>query len=323
MEQVGQGYGPEPGYTRERYEGALAGLAVGDAVGVTLEFTKPGAFQPIDDMVGGGPFGLKPGEWTDDTSMALCLADSLLACGGFDPLDQMRRYRDWYRNGYRSSKGYCFDIGNATAEAIERFERTGKPFSGSTDPYSAGNGAIMRLAPVPLYYAANTAEAVRFSAESSMTTHGALECVDACKYLGALIVGAVSGYSKERLLGGELDLPADEPLADAIEAIRGGSFKRKQPPDIRGTGYVVQSLEAALWAFHNSGSFKEGLLLAVNLGEDSDTTGAVYGQLAGAHYGISSIPASWLDKLVMKETILELAGKLFERCRHTNEGSKQ
>lgn len=293
-----------------RYEGALAGLAVGDAVGTTLEFTKPGTFQPIDDMVGGGPFGLKPGEWTDDTSMALCLADSLLACGGFDSSDQMRRYRSWYRDGYRSSKGYCFDIGNATAEAIQRFERTGQPFSGSTDPHSAGNGSIMRLAPVPLYYAGSTVDAVRLSAESSKTTHGARECVDACKYLGALIVGAVSGCSKERLLGGEPDFLGDGPLAGAIQSIRDGSFKRKRPPDIRGTGYVVQSLEAALWAFHNSTGFKEGLLLAVNLGEDSDTTGAVYGQLAGAFYGISAIPAAWLDKLAMKETILELAGAL-------------
>lgn len=295
------------------------GLAAGDAVGTTLEFTQPGAFRPIDDMVGGGPFGLAPGEWTDDTSMALCLAESLLECGGFDASDQMRRYRRWYRDGYMSSIGHCFDIGNATAEAIARFERTGDPFSGSTDPFKAGNGSIMRLAPVPLYYASNAADAVRYSAESSKTTHAAAECVDACKYLAALLVEAIDGGSKEQLLGGELAPLRDERLSPAIEAIRGGSFKRKQPPDIRGTGYVVQSLEAALWAFYRSESFKEGLLLAVNLGEDADTTGAVYGQLAGAYYGVSAIPAVWRERIAMKETIIEMANALLRADQKRSE----
>ncbi|RKN74128.1 ADP-ribosylglycohydrolase family protein [Paenibacillus ginsengarvi] len=295
----------------QRYRGALMGLAAGDAVGTTLEFTKPGTFRPVDDMTGGGPFGLNPGEWTDDTSMALCLAESLIARGGFDPLDQMERYRRWYRDGYLSCKGYCFDIGNATAEAIGRFERTGNPYSGSADPSKAGNGSIMRLAPVPLFYAEAAAEAVRYAAESSRTTHAAQECVDACKYFAALLVGAVQGASKEQLLGPDLLLP-DEPLAERIQTIRGGSFGRRQPPDIRGTGYVVQSLEAALWAFYNSDSYKEGLLLAVNLGEDADTTGAVYGQLAGAYYGMDGIPADWREKIAMKDTIVGLADRLLD-----------
>jgi len=136
--------------TAERYRGAMLGLAVGDALGTTLEFSPPGSFTPIDDIIGGGPFRLAPGAWTDDTSMALCLAESLSECGGFDAADQMRRYVRWYREGHMSSTGGCFDIGNTTRAALQRFEDTGDPWCGSKDPRTAGNGSIMRLAPVVL-----------------------------------------------------------------------------------------------------------------------------------------------------------------------------
>ena len=140
--------------TRDRYRGCLLGLAVGDALGTTLEFESPGSFDPIDDMVGGGPFGLVPGQWTDDTSMALCLAASLIESPRFDAGDQMDRYLRWMREGYMSSTGTCFDIGNTTRAALRRFERSGDPYSGPTDPMSAGNNSLMRLAPVPMYFAA-------------------------------------------------------------------------------------------------------------------------------------------------------------------------
>ena len=142
--------------TRDRFRGCLLGLATGDALGTALEFKQPGAFEPIDDMVGKGPFGLKPGQWTDDTSMALCLAASLIETGGFDPLDQMQRYVRWFREGYMSSTGECFDIGNTTHDALSHFERFGDPFAGSTNPNAAGNGSLMRLAPVPMRYAADS-----------------------------------------------------------------------------------------------------------------------------------------------------------------------
>src|SRR5262245_14888700 len=132
----------------DRCRGSLLGLAVGDAVGTTLEFETPGTFEPITDMVGGGPFRLRPGEWTDDTSMALCLATSLVSCEGFDAADQMTRYLRWMEEGYWSSIGRCFDIGATTREALLRYKRTGDPWSGSTDPHSAGNGSLMRLCPV-------------------------------------------------------------------------------------------------------------------------------------------------------------------------------
>jgi hypothetical protein len=137
---------------RERYRGALLGLAVGDALGTTLEFKAPGTFKPVTDMVGGGPFGLKPGQWTDDTSMALCLAESLIEKRGFDPKDQMDRYCRRWKEGYLSSTGTCFDIGITVRTALAHYLRTGEPFAGSTDPFTAGNGSLMRLAPVPLAY---------------------------------------------------------------------------------------------------------------------------------------------------------------------------
>lgn len=300
----------------DRYRGALLGLAAGDALGTTLEFRPPGTFDPISEMVGGGPFNLKPGQWTDDTSMALCLAESLVEQQGFDLTDQLTRYVRWYRFGYLSSTGHCFDIGNTIRQALHQFEQTGDPYSGQTHPHSAGNGSIMRLAPVPLVYAWQPDLAIEKSGESSRTTHATQAAVDACRYLGALLVGAVSGETKEVLLSSRYcPVPGywgSNPLTPAIDKIATGTFKSLSPPAIKGSGYVVDSLEAALWAFWHSDSFREGCLMAINLGDDADTTGAVYGQLAGAYYGASSIPATWRNQLALGTVIEELAVKLLE-----------
>ncbi|MCC3583277.1 MULTISPECIES: ADP-ribosylglycohydrolase family protein [unclassified Microcoleus] len=298
----------------ERYRGSLIGLAVGDALGTTLEFCRPGTFEPINDMIGGGPFRLQPGQWTDDTSMALCLAESLIEKKGFDPVHQLETYLKWRRDGHLSSTGKCFDIGNTVQQALWHFQDTKKPYCGSTDSWAAGNGSIMRLAPVPLFYAKNPLEVIDKSGESSRTTHGAATCVDACRYFGTLIAGAVNGVSKEVLLSERYCAIAEywaaHPLVAEIDEIAAGSFKRRQPPEIKGTGYVVKSLEAALWAFYNSSSFAEGCLLAVNLGDDADTTGAVYGQLAGAFYGESAIPQKWLSQLAHSSLIASFAEQL-------------
>jgi ADP-ribosyl-[dinitrogen reductase] hydrolase len=303
-------------YHLNRHRGCLLGLATGDALGTTLEFQRPGSFEPIHDMVGGGPFDLEPGQWTDDTSMALCLAESLLASDDFDAKDQMQRYVRWYRDGYLSSTGRCFDIGNTCSLALEQFERTGEAFAGSTDPKSAGNGSIMRLAPVAMRWAADLSTAVDMAARSSQTTHGTAEAVDACQLLAALMVGALHGEPKGDLLGAECwptrALLETTSLTPRIAEIAHGSFMQKQPPEIRGTGYVVESLEAALWAFAESESFEEGALLAVNLGDDADTTGAVFGQIAGAFYGAEAIPARWLERLAMRDKIEVLALGLME-----------
>ena len=299
-----------------RSKGALLGLAVGDAVGTTLEFKPPGTFKPISDMVGGGPFRLNPGEWTDDTSMALCLAESLIECRGFDSIDQLQRYTRWWREGHLSSNGRCFDIGIATRAALARFMTTRDAFCGSTDPNSAGNGSLMRLAPVAMFYADRPREAVLRAAESSQTTHAAGECVDACRYMAGLLVGALGGELKERLLSDMYEpvegIWNETPLAPRIAEVASGSFRTKQPPAIQGSGYVVRSLEAALWAFHHAHSFEEAILLAVNLGDDADTTGAICGQIAGAHYGVDGIPERWKSVIRHRDLIESFAERLIQ-----------
>lgn len=302
----------------ERFRGCLLGLATGDALGTTLEFKPLGSFNPIQDMVGGGPFNLAPGEWTDDTSMALCLAESLIECQGFDPKDQMERYLRWYQEGYLSSTGSCFDIGTTIKFALMRFESSGQPYSGSEDPSTAGNGSIMRLAPIPMFYAQDAEVAIEKSKDSSRTTHGAITAVDACRYFASLLVGALNSTPKQVLLS-RLFCPIEGywdavPLTPEIDEIACGSYKKRQPPQIKGTGYVVRSLEAALWAFYNTTTFQEGCLAAVNLGDDADTTGAVYGQLAGAYYGENEIPDSWRSKLTFRDLITSYTERLYSHA---------
>ncbi len=301
----------------DRFKGSMLGLAVGDAVGAAVEFMLPGTFEPVSGMRGGGPHQLRPGQWTDDTSMALCLAASLIEKREFDPKDQMERYLRWNTKGYLSSTGYCFDIGNTTSYSLGRFERTGEPYSGPTAPHTASNGSLMRLAPIPLVFVLNPAAAISRAADSSRTTHGAVEAVDACRYMAGLIVGALRGAKKEDLLSPMFEprstgLWKREPLTPAIAAVASGSFKTKSPPAIRGTGHVVKSLEAALWALHVTDSFEAGCLASANLGEDADTTAAIYGQLAGAFYGAGAIPKAWLEVLAMRDDIVRMASDLFE-----------
>ena len=295
----------------DRYRGCLLGLACGDAVGTAVEFKPRGSFPAVTGMHGGGPFGLQPGQWTDDTSMALCLADSLLACGGFDALDQMRRYHAWWRQGLRSSTGACFDIGRTVAAALARFERDGNPFAGSTDPLSAGNGSLMRLAPVVLRWFPDAAAIDRHAADSSRTTHAAAEAVEACRLFAHRLRRALHGDAREAVLDAA-DLDLAEPKLRALAA---GSWKDKPREAIRGSGYAVESLEAALWCFAHTTSFEDAVLAAANLGDDADTTAAITGQLAGAHYGASSIPPAWLATLHECAAIEALADALFRTSR--------
>lgn len=310
---------------QNRFRGALLGLAAGDALGTTLEFKRPGSFEPIDDMVGGGPFGLEPGQWTDDTAMALCLADSLLACGGMDLADQAQRYVQWWREGENSCTGHCFDIGMTVSGALQRFLSDGNPKAGSTDPFSAGNGSLMRLAPVPMFFAKDIKQSVDAAGESSLTTHGATEAVDCCQAYAALVVGALQGLSREVLLSPEFIPNATglslESFSPKVRTILLGRYKKEESSGIRGSGYVVESMNAALWAFFNSSNFREGALLAVNLGDDADTTGAIYGQLAGAYYGEKNIPSSWLAKLAWNERITQVADEIWHRAKTLHQGA--
>ncbi|UJR20430.1 hypothetical protein I4U23_023561 [Adineta vaga] len=315
-----------------RITGSLIGLAVGDALGASVEF-RPRDYlikNPVEDMQTGGTWNLKAGQWTDDTSMALCLASSLITHKGFNSYDQMVRYKWWYKHGYLSSTGHCFDIGNATRAALEEFYRRQNVMKRSrklhTDfdvdqlsievikkekfdvncsrPGVAGNGALMRLAPVPLFFYQVPSLAIELSGRSARLTHGNILAIDACRYYGALIVAAVHGESKEQLLS---DTFYDdhklwfgtETLHSDIMSIANGSYKQSKgyKDGIRGKGFVVFTLQAALWAFWSTDSFEKGVINAVNLGDDTDTTAAIYGQLAGAYYGYNSIPDKWTDKL--------------------------
>lgn len=296
---------------KDRKRGCLFGLAIGDALGAAVEFSRPGTFEPVTDYRGGGPHGLGPGEWTDDTSMALALGESIVK-KGWDLKDQAERYVAWWRTGAYSVNGRCFDIGNATSSALSRFEETGDPrSSGSTHERSSGNGGIMRIAPVPIYYAelleSNLEELIRLAAESSLVTHASPQCLSAARYFALVLAGLILGEQREEVLSPNWwaleRLESKAPLHEEVRAVARGSFRASGPPEIRGGGYVVKSLEAALWAFHDASGFEEAVLKAVNLGDDADTTGAVCGQLAGAFWGESGIPSHLLEGLAKREMI--------------------
>lgn len=309
-----------------RFNGALLGLAIGDALGAPVEFHKPGDFEPVTDFQKAVQFNIPPGYWTDDTSMALCLAYSLLEKEEFDPVDQIEKYRKWAFEGYCSSDGgkEAFDVGNTVAKALYNYREGSEPYTWAGNfQQNDGNGSLMRIAPIALFFRNDQAEAMRCARLSSKVTHRSELAADACAYFTGLIIGAIHGASKEELLS-ELYAPdqipnfwKDNTLAKEIELVARGSFKQKNPPEIKGSGYVVESLEAALWAFYNSETFEEGVLLAVNLGYDADTTGAIYGQLAGAYYGIENIPDKWRYHVAKKNKINEISKKLFH---HTNKG---
>ena len=285
--------------TLDRGVGALVGLAVGDAVGTTLEFEPRDSYAPVTDMTGGGPFRLKAGQWTDDTAMALALADSLLAHPDLDEADLMTRFVDWRQNGTYSCTGRCFDIGNTTAQALSRWRTTGNPVAGSRDPQSAGNGSLMRLAPVALRHWRDRNALADIAARQSRTTHAAPEAVDACVAYAGLLANAIGGMPRAEVLSPQMG----NTCAGNIAAILSGSWRGKARQSVKSSGYVAHALEAALWCVGRTGSFSEAVLLAANLGDDADTTAAITGQLAGALYGVSAIPADWLAKVAWHERI--------------------
>jgi ADP-ribosyl-[dinitrogen reductase] hydrolase len=239
--------------------------------------------------------------------MALCLATSLLACGGFDAADQMDRYSRWAHQGYLSSNGVCFDIGGTVSSALHRYQQTGERFAGSEDPRSAGNGSIMRLAPIPMFYYPDLAATEHYATQSSRTTHATPECVDACRLFGRIIGRALLGQTKEEVLLGDA---ASFAGAEKVVAIAHGTYRDKAEAAIHGTGYVIASLEAALWCFARTDGFAAAVLAAGNLGDDADTTAAVCGQVAGAYYGARHIPTHWLERLACRQEIVELAQRL-------------
>lgn len=283
-----------------------------------MEFKWAGSFEPVTGFRGGGPHGLAPGEWTDDTSMALALGDSLCNVG-WDLNDQAARYVAWWRSGQYSVNGRCFDIGITTRSALGRFEQTGDArTSGDASEHASGNGSIMRLAPVPIRYSDlfpdRLEELIERVRDSSLPTHASPQCLSSCAYLGLVLCGLLQGGDRVEVLAPDWPplavLKRAFPLHPAVAEVSAGSFRSKSPPEIVGSGYVVKSLEAALWAFHDANDFREAVLRAVNLGDDADTTGAVCGQLAGAYWGESAIPSAWRQQLARKDLLEQILDRL-------------
>lgn len=289
----------------DRAQGALLGLAVGDALGVPLEFEERDVHPLVTEMIGGGPFDLAIGEWSDDTSMALSLADSLIANPQLDERDLMRRFVRWWRKGENSVNGVCFDIGMTTESALSRFEETGEVVI-NADPNRAGNGSLMRLAPVAMVAGGDVDLAADLARRQSACTHGAPVCLDACAFYAELLVEAIAGAPKRGVLGRRPILFGH----DDVAAIALGSYRVKKRHEIRSTGFVLDTLEAALWAIWSSDSFEEALIKAVNLAGDADTVGAVTGQLAGALWGASAIPSRWIATLAQNTRLKSKAAQL-------------
>ena len=296
-----------------RARGALVGLAVGDAVGTTNEFKVASTFKPITDMVGGGPFLLKPGQWTDDTSMALCLADSLLAKGHYDSFDVMERYQRWFSKGYRSSTDRCFDIGGQVRAALFDFEHEQRVPVTAERSNRAGNGAIMRLAPVVIagFEHREIREIVVTAGLSARETHYSVEAEAATEVFAALLVGALLGWAPEHIInvGWASTGPAFDEMAARVistDPAERASWESET------SGYIVHGLRLAVHGLLDFPSFKDATLAIANMGGDSDTNAAIYGQLGGAFYGVEAIPASWRSTLHQGEEIDALARALVD-----------
>jgi ADP-ribosylglycohydrolase len=295
---------------RERFQGSLLGLAVCDALAAHTQFRKPGSFAVVGDLLGGGPFDLPRGAWTDDTAMALLLAESLLERDGFDAHDQVQRYARWQREGYGSATGQCVGISANVARALALAQYKRQPFAGSHDPEQLDKDPLSRVAPAVMYFFADAPAAVAKATEAARLTAQAPLVLDCVRLLAAMVHLALSGRDRSAVLRPPRDLWITPSTRPEVLAVYDGSYARRAPPEITGGGGILQALEAALWAFHGSETFREGALLAANLGRDSDVVAAAYGQLAGAYHGVSAIPGIWRNSLMKQEVVIESSDRL-------------
>jgi ADP-ribosyl-[dinitrogen reductase] hydrolase len=278
---------------RERFLGALLGLAAGDAVAAATQYRRPGTFAPVGDLLGGGPFALPRGGWSDDTAMALCLADSLVATEGFDARDQVERYQRWQREGYLSATGQCLGITASTARALAMAQWRKQLFSGSHAPNQLDPEPLSRVAPVVMFFFASQEEAVQLASEAARTTCQAPAVLAACRDLARALYLALSGQPKGRI------------LAEASSASEPPSTRRR-------AGSVTEALATGLEAFAATLNFRDAVLHAANHGGNSDVAAAACGQLAGAFYGASAIPAAWRDCLLQRPLIESYADRLLQ-----------
>lgn len=288
--------------------GSILGLAIGDAFGAPVEFKARGSYPKVTEYQAGGEFNLPKGYWTDDTSLALCIIDSINHTKKFDLNSQMNNFRRWWHDGFMSSTGFCFDIGNTTKKSLAHFEKTDEVFAGlESDP--ATNGAIMRLAPVSFYFHHSLKDAIKYSMLHTSTTHAAKEACEASAILTYVLHMSLAGKSKNEILK---FTHFEYKLNTRINEIKNGSFKNKTEVEISGKGLAFDTLEAALYAFYHSENFLDGLIIAVNLGDDTDTVGAVYGQIAGAFYGLQAIPMDLVTNLHEMNKIMIMIKKYLE-----------
>ena len=297
-----------------KFQGCLIGLAIGDALGAPVQFRSRDTFK-ISSYQKGGDYNVDIGEYTDDTAMALCLAESLIK-DGFSTKSQLDIYIKWYEYGYLGTRDYPFDIGITVSMSLDHYKQTKNEFSPFIHEEYSGNGSIMRLVPVIMYFINDLENAVYYAGISSTTTHSSPIAIDACRLLAFYLFYIFHGYKKDLLFSKYFFEKIDNffkesPLHPKIENIAKGFFIKKQRPQINSTGYVVHTLQAALWSFYSTDSFEESLIKAANLGDDADTVGAVTGQLAGAYYGLDSINKKYILPLYNKELILEYAKKLY------------
>src|ERR1700744_1030085 len=290
----------------DRAVGCLLGIVIGDAVGAAVEFKPRGSFPPVTDMVGGGPFNLAPGEWTGNTTMALCLAGTLIGNEYFDQYDFMVRLQGWLERGDNTVPGKCFDIGNTTKTAIESFIDDDNPAAGPVDALSADNGSLVRLAPLAIFSANDGVAASFLAVKQSRATHGTIECLDACELFASQLVDALNGADKDSATRPRV--MASTPRTLFINA---GEWRGKTRDEIRSSNHVIDTLEAALWSVWQTDNFRDAVLKAANLGDDASSVAAAAGQLAGALYGAASIPEEWLTKLAWRNRIEELANELY------------
>jgi len=303
----------------ERIVGSVLGLAVGDAVGVPVEFKNREelAQAPVTDMTGHGTYDQPPGTWSDDSSLALATADSLIE-NGYDPPDMMRRFHAWLTTAYMSPHGEVFDVGIATRGAIARYAH-GQPREawGGRGERDNGNGSLMRIAPLSCaVHRLATATVVARSVEVSALTHAHPRSTMCCAYFSLLMRGLLDGQPLLAAMleaSGELRayVPAEE--LGALKRVLDGSIVQARRDEVQGSGYVVHCLEASLWAAHRAADYREAVLLAVNLGDDTDTTAAVTGAICGAIYGVRGIPSRWVAGLARVEMVRGLGERLAAR----------
>lgn len=295
------------------------GLAVGDALGVPVEFKSREELHrtPVTDMIGNGSHHQPAGTFSDDSSLTFCTAEALV--DGYDPERIGRAFVRWYREDYWTARGHVFDIGHTTQVALQRLE-DGVPAdkAGPDREASNGNGALMRMAPLVFTLQGLTIpERFRRIRQASAITHGHIRSAMACFYYveyARLLLDGVEKCLAYRMVQDEMRETLPVLVRDPAEIaqlgrLMTGSLADQPEGRIRASGYVLHTLEASIWCLLTTDSFADALLKAVNLGEDTDTTGAVTGALAGLIYPVEDLPASWLETLARREDIEDLAGR--------------